>query len=576
MINIEQITARLAKLPDQALQQYAMMHKEDPYIMALAVSESNRRKQLRASAQAQPMEQPKVADQALMDMAPQQAAQSPDEAGIAGLAAGDMNFADGGIVAFADGGDVERYQSAGLVRLPNEDFASFRRRMFAAELQAQRDKNAAETASREAERQKLLAGRGEANMVPPSPFFERAPLVPPSGSLFSPPTTPVPDAESIRKVSSSPYVPSGAPTDETAALLQRYPKPGEAAGLGGTKEAAALRPAKAPGTARLDTGLGVAATGKGDDYATMDPEAMFSAAMKKAALEPHPQANELKELGDARVKAKQEEVTGLEAIQKQFNDIYKGRKGRLDAKETEIAKMGDQNLGLALLQAGAAMMSTPGGVGMAIGKGVDVGSKGYASGLERINAAKDKLSDARDRLEEIEAQRGELSARELFKARNEVKTTELSAKEDLIKANMDMFKVNRETATKMVESRLTVAKTVYEQNQQNVRAKLQADTTLAAASMKDARAGAGAESKEVAAAEAAFARDPQAKALAKSLEMLAFDPTSPKYKAAVRQLQEIQASKYRQFGATLEGAPGAPSPGGTTRMRFDAQGNPIK
>lgn len=98
MINVAQITSRLARLPDQALQQYAMMHKDDPYIMSLAISESRRRKQVRAASHPQaPQEQPKVADQALMEM-------SPDESGIASLNMGNMDFADGGIVSFADGG----------------------------------------------------------------------------------------------------------------------------------------------------------------------------------------------------------------------------------------------------------------------------------------------------------------------------------------------------------------------------------------------------------------------------------------------------------------------------------------
>ena len=47
MINVNQITSYLAKLqPDAALQRYAMMHKDDPYIMSLALAESNRRKQM--------------------------------------------------------------------------------------------------------------------------------------------------------------------------------------------------------------------------------------------------------------------------------------------------------------------------------------------------------------------------------------------------------------------------------------------------------------------------------------------------------------------------------------------------
>ena len=109
MVNIEQITSTLAKLPDQALQRYATMHKDDPYIMALAVSESKRRKDMRSASQAQPMQQqPKVADQALAAMAPQPQPQMPgmpEQQGIGSLpAAAQMNFADGGITGYAGGG----------------------------------------------------------------------------------------------------------------------------------------------------------------------------------------------------------------------------------------------------------------------------------------------------------------------------------------------------------------------------------------------------------------------------------------------------------------------------------------
>jgi hypothetical protein len=55
----------LALMADPALQQYAQMHKDDPYVMSLAMSESNRRKKLRAAQQGQAgqMPQPKVVDQ---------------------------------------------------------------------------------------------------------------------------------------------------------------------------------------------------------------------------------------------------------------------------------------------------------------------------------------------------------------------------------------------------------------------------------------------------------------------------------------------------------------------------------
>ena len=113
MINVNQITSQLAKLPDQALQQYAMMHKNDPYVVSLALAESNRRKEIRGGAQMQQQPQPTVADQAIQGMAPAPApmaqppmAQSPmpENVGIGQLPAGNMSFAGGGIVAFADGG----------------------------------------------------------------------------------------------------------------------------------------------------------------------------------------------------------------------------------------------------------------------------------------------------------------------------------------------------------------------------------------------------------------------------------------------------------------------------------------
>jgi len=100
MINVNQITSKLAVMPDMALKQFAEMHKEDPYSFSLAIAESNRRKQIRS--QVPPMqEQPKVADQELSAMT-----RLPEEVGIGALPI-DMNMASGGIVAFGPGGDVK-------------------------------------------------------------------------------------------------------------------------------------------------------------------------------------------------------------------------------------------------------------------------------------------------------------------------------------------------------------------------------------------------------------------------------------------------------------------------------------
>jgi hypothetical protein len=118
MINVNQVASQLARMPDQALQQYAAMNKDDPYTLSMALSESNRRKEIRAGAQAQGGEQPKVVDQIIQGMGPEQAPpqpqpaqagrQLPEEQGIGALPAPNIQgMADGGIVGYADRGAVK-------------------------------------------------------------------------------------------------------------------------------------------------------------------------------------------------------------------------------------------------------------------------------------------------------------------------------------------------------------------------------------------------------------------------------------------------------------------------------------
>jgi hypothetical protein len=69
---LSNISDNLAMMPDPALQQFAQMHKQDPYMVSLALSESNRRKALRTASQGQAgaAPQPKVVDAAIQGMRP--------------------------------------------------------------------------------------------------------------------------------------------------------------------------------------------------------------------------------------------------------------------------------------------------------------------------------------------------------------------------------------------------------------------------------------------------------------------------------------------------------------------------
>jgi hypothetical protein len=114
-IDQRDITSQLRMMDDRALQQYAAMHKSDPYVFPLAFQESQNRQRVRMSGQAQMagQEMPKVNDAALMAMAPQAAPQqAPQGQGISNLPAPNMQrMADGGIAGYGD--DEEQGMATG-------------------------------------------------------------------------------------------------------------------------------------------------------------------------------------------------------------------------------------------------------------------------------------------------------------------------------------------------------------------------------------------------------------------------------------------------------------------------------
>ena len=116
---LSNISDNLAMMPDPDLQQFAQMHKTDPYMVSLALSESNRRKKLRTAAQGQAgaMPQPRVVDAAIQGMQPAPApvaqTQLPENQGIAQIPTPNMRtLADGGIAGYED--DEEGMATGGM------------------------------------------------------------------------------------------------------------------------------------------------------------------------------------------------------------------------------------------------------------------------------------------------------------------------------------------------------------------------------------------------------------------------------------------------------------------------------
>ena len=142
---LSDVSSSLAIMGDPALQQFAQSHKSDPYMVSLALNESNRRKAVRNAKQAQGgAPQGKVVDQSIAGMSPTPVmtgagvplqtgygghvqTELPENQGIGRLPAPNMrHMADGGIVGYPDdvefmsGGGVPGYAAFGSVSQPFE------------------------------------------------------------------------------------------------------------------------------------------------------------------------------------------------------------------------------------------------------------------------------------------------------------------------------------------------------------------------------------------------------------------------------------------------------------------------
>jgi hypothetical protein len=492
MINVNKITSTLAKLPDQQLQQYAQMHKSDPYIMALAMSESNRRKEMRAAGQGgQGMqEQPKVVDQMVAEMAPQQ---MPEDQGIGQLPAGEMNFAGGGIIAFADGGDVERYsgaqgsftggniftqmdqQKAAQLAQLNSQLAMIEPQLRAAA--ASGDQQAIQTYAQQAQ-----AIRGQINAVREAAGNRIGLIESPSAPPAAPPARAVPTmptgqfnrmagAEQLNLPAAAAAKP--APTfapEVSREMLNRVEQP---ARLNATVYGEPIKTEdKGKGKDKTDRGAPTdrAATAPKEDPFSMESilraqeQAMRGVNYQQGALR-----NQAVGLGNLYETQAEERLTKRKKEIEEEGDIYKGREDRLKTREADIGKQKDQNTGLAFLNAGLAIMSTPGGLSTAIGKGAQVGTAQYASGLKDLRTAQQKLDDARDNIEELRLNRKDMNNKEIRALEKERNDNINKGKELLFGVAKDQLGVDEKGATELFKTYMGGQKTVFEQKEQTKR-----------------------------------------------------------------------------------------------------------
>jgi hypothetical protein len=436
-IDQRDVSSTLRFMDDRALQQYAAMHKSDPYIFPLAFQKSQNRQRLRMNQQAaQGMQpQPKVADQALAQMAPQP---MPEEQGIGALPAGNMQqMADGGIAGYPDdanfaersepvvmmagGGHVPRYQGnpqdGSVVRArgpydqppasmtgdipgfvagtsifqtqpsadPEEPFLRRLLRERKEAVEAQRVQEARARAMKgqplSAEDQARIANADKAKTVADTSAQDLAQFDAASNLYMT---------ERAGKQAAAKPAPTA--DNKTAPRPDTARRPAPAAGLGAAAAAAAPK----------------------DDPFSM---ATIRKAQTEAMGDSNYKIGELNnQLVDIRNRAETQVQQRLEDRKKEIEsegDVYKDRSDRLVERAKGLAGQKDQNTGLALLNAGLAIMSTPGGLMTAIGKGAQVGTAQYAAGIKDLRAAQERLDEANDRISELRMNRKDLNNREI-------------------------------------------------------------------------------------------------------------------------------------------------------------------
>ena len=145
----------------------------------------------------------------------------------------------------------------------------------------------------------------------------------------------------------------------------------------------------------------------------------------------------------------------------------KDRQGRIEKEEGKLPYM-------AMLEAGLAMMGgTSPHAFVNIGAGGATGVKSYKQGIDKLTDAKDRLDDAFGRIEE--ARRGEkvLNAKELRELENNVRKTVTQTEKDVLSGAQQAYGLSQQQAGKMFDAYVKNKSTEFEQGEQTKRTIIQ-------------------------------------------------------------------------------------------------------
>ena len=364
----------------------------------------------------------------------------PEDQGIATLPVGGMDFAEGGIVGYADGGGVPGYADGTLVG------QGFRRDQMLPPPTSSRNAAIASTManiSAQASQDELAKIEAQLQSMPPSP--QRDYLENRKRLLLNSSAPPVAPKEAIAPA--IPYDPA------TATRRSMYSE----------------KAAPPPDVKNLQKGSAIPQQGGITSLATT-PEAIqtaWNSMQQPAADQFEGRIRNIGEMEQANAAAalaqRRQDIEDLGPAYTEREAKLKDRQGRIEKEEGKLPYM-------AMLEAGLAMMGgTSPHAFVNIGAGGATGLKSYKQGVDKISEAKDKLDDAFGRIEE--ARRGEkvLNAKELRELENNVRKTVTQTEKDVLAGAQQAYGLSQQQTKSMFDAYVKNQATMFEQEQQNKR-----------------------------------------------------------------------------------------------------------
>ena len=511
MLNVKTLTDTMSRMELPQLQQYAALHKNDPYIVTLALSIANQKKQMKAgqAGQAGMMPQPKVADQQIaqmlapppQQMAPQQqmAQAMPEDQGIGTLPAQNMqNFAGGGIVAFGGGGDVPGFQSgvftgtggvpSGAIIMGNmyQDPVTGQMKPLPNYSAIPFGNIPMEVRAEQAVKQKqtdLTARTDKAQSVlneSPEDYAARkvAELEAQGGKKLSPDARNMAMSQFVKdkiggqvkrgdaSLTTSSQLPAPATTYTGTALPGITPP-----GLTALKPDAAKPSAddeylsglnKLAGSKQVASTMGPITKLDAKRYSFTPAEmaeikpADFVKALE-SAMPKDPTASpfdaQQKALNEANTATRQNAKAEMEKQFEKQGLAFTDTLNKLTSKEKRVQTMEDNQLGVSMFEAGLAMMAGESPHAMVnIGKGAQVGTKKYAEIQDKVEGARDKIDEMKMKIEEFRRNEANMNSRELRAAQRDIDDSVSAGAQSMIALAREQYGLNKQQAISFVSN----------------------------------------------------------------------------------------------------------------------------